>query len=281
MDYFGDFPKEYSNFEKSKIVILPIPYDGTSTFVKGADKGPQAIIDASDSLETYDIETNSEVYFNGIHTLSPIFEKESPEKMTEKVFLWTKKLLEKEKFVVGLGGEHSVSIGIIKAFAEKYKDLTVLQFDAHADLRDEYHGSKFNHACVMARAKESCKIVQVGIRSVAVEEKMNIESERMFFSHQIYQNPNWKNEVLALLSGKVYVTIDLDVFDSSLMPSTGTPQPGGLMWNEMMNFLFSLTKKVEIVGFDVVELCPIESNKAPDVLAAKLVYQFLSYIFQK
>jgi agmatinase len=156
----------------------------------------------------------------------------------------------------------------------------VLQLDAHSDLRDEYEGSRYNHACVMARVKEICPVVQVGVRSMCVEEKEKINPESTFFAKDIVNNDEWIGRVLDRLSLNVYVTIDLDVFDPSIMPSTGTPEPGGLAWYPVMRLLRSLTENKNVVGFDVVELCPTEQNKAPDFLAAKLVYKFLSYIFK-
>jgi agmatinase len=182
---------------------------------------------------------------------------------------------------VVIGGEHSVSIGAIKAQAEKHKKLTVLQLDAHSDLRDEYHGSKYNHACVMARAKELCQIVQVGIRSMDTCEKPRVDKRRMFFAEDIRDKRNWVNKVVSLLKGNVYVTIDLDVFDPSIMPSTGTPEPGGLLWYEVLDLLRLVFRKTNVTGFDVVEMCPNSTNKAPDFLAAKLIYKLISYKFGK
>ena len=197
------------------------------------------------------------------------------------------KHLGKGKFVVLLGGEHSVSFGAIEAHTEKFSGISVLQLDAHTDAREEYDGSNYNHACVMARARELCPIVQVGIRSMDEEENLNekfkANRENVFFAHQImHENrKDWIKRVLSKLTGKVYVTIDLDVFDSSLMPSTGTPEPGGLFWYDVTELLKRVSQEKEIVGFDVVELCPNKSNKAPDFLASKLVYTLLSYKFKK
>ena len=158
--------------------------------------------------------------------------------------------------------------------------MTVLQLDAHADLRDEYDGSKFNHACVMARIKELCPAVQVGIRSMDISEKESIDPDKTFFAKDIVDTADWIQNVISLLSDNVYVTIDLDVFDPSIVPSTGTPEPGGLGWYEVLSLLKNLSSAKNIVGFDVVELCPNENNKAPDFLAAKLIYKFLSYNFR-
>ncbi len=281
MDYFLDMPLEFSLYENASVVLLPVPYDGTSTFVKGADKGPQAIIDASDSIELYDVEEDIEIYFQGIHTAAPVNELSSPEQMTEAVYHRVKSYLKDNKLVGLLGGEHSVSCGSIRAFAEKYPDLTVLQLDAHADLREEYHGSAYNHACVMRRAQESATIVQVGIRSVCIEEKSNIEEKNMFYAHNIHHSTTWIQDAINRLGEHVYLTIDLDCFDPSVVPSTGTPLPGGLSWWQVLGFVSEVNRQKNIVGFDVVELCPNPSDKSSDVLAAVLTYKIITKILKK
>lgn len=278
--YYGDMPEEFSLYETSKIVILPIPYDGTSTWIKGADKGPQAIIDASDSIELYDIETGKEVYKFGIHTAPPIDAFETPEIMVEAAYQRAKKYLNDDKYLVTIGGEHSVSCGVIKAFSEKFEKLTILQIDAHADLRDDYHGSIYNHACVMRRAQDFGKVVQVGIRSMCIEEKPNMIRENMFFSHEIRNNPNWMIDVVAQLGENVYLSIDLDGFDPSVIPSTGTPEPGGLTWWQVTYLIKLVNQRCQVVGFDVVELCPNPADKSSDLAASKLVYQILSQRFR-
>jgi len=288
---FGCLPEEYSSLSSAKIVIVPVAYDATSTWIKGADKGPAAIIEASANMELYDIETDSEVYREGIYTDKTIEEKLSPEDMVEKVKKRVRDHLKADKFTVVLGGEHSVSIGSIKAHIENLVsakravagkvDLTVLQLDAHSDLRDQYEGSKYNHACVMARIKELCPIVQVGIRSMDYSEKELMDRANVFFVEDIYSRIDWIDEVISRLTDRVYVTIDLDVFDPSIMPSTGTPEPGGLLWYDVTKLLRAVADNKDIVGFDVVELCPNERNKAPDFLAAKLVYKLLGYKFKR
>jgi len=188
--------------------------------------------------------------------------------------------LAQDKFVVVLGGEHSVSIGPIKAHIARNEKITVLQLDAHSDLRDEYESSRYNHACVMARIAELCPITQVGIRSMDYSEKAALDKTRVVFAEDIVNNQGWEEKVVSGLSEKVYITIDLDVFDPSIMPSTGTPEPGGLLWYDVLMLLKSVFDDKEVVGFDVVELCPDERNKAPDFLAAKLIYKLLSYKFK-
>jgi agmatinase len=267
--------------DQAQVVVVPVPYDGTSTWGKGADKGPEALILASEHLEGYDIETRYEVCDHGFYTDDPVTEKRSPEAMVQAVYTRVKQRLDQNKLCITLGGEHSVSIGAVQAHAEKFSDLTVLQLDAHSDLRDEYHGSKFNHACVMSRIQEQCPIVQVGIRSMDAHELARMDPDRMFFAEDILgpDRKPWIERAIDKMSSRVYVTIDLDVFDSSVMPSTGTPEPGGLFWYDVLRFLRRVSKERMIVGFDVVELCPNEANRAPDFLAAKLVYKLSGYIF--
>jgi len=279
MTNYGGIPKQYCNEEKSPIVILPVPYDGTSTWVKGADKGPEAILEASANMELFDIETETEVYKKGIYTARPVKEKKSPERMTEAVYKEVKKYLASGKFVVTIGGEHSVSVGAIQAHAEKYKDMCVLQFDAHSDMRDSYEGSKYNHACAMARAKEFAPVIQVGIRSMDIDERPNIDFKKVFIADIMRQDKSWQDKVLSILSTNVYITIDLDVFDPSIMPSTGTPEPGGMGWYDLLDLVRKVDEKFNIVGLDVVELCPNHYDRAPDFLASKLIYKILSYRF--
>jgi agmatinase len=273
---FGDLAEENSELESSKVVIIPVPYDETSTWIKGADKGPKAIIEASANMELYDIETDSEVYKKGIFTDSPVKEKSSPEKMVEAVRKRVESHLKNNKMTVVLGGEHSVSIGAVQAYAKYCKNLSVLQLDAHSDLRHEYLGSKYNHACAMSRIKELCPIVQVGIRSMDIAEKKYLNRENVFFAEQIYNKKDWIERAVSKLSKNVYITIDLDVFDPAIMPSTGTPEPGGLFWYHVLDLLKAVIRQRNVVGFDVVELCPA-NEKSSDFLAAKLIYKILSY----
>jgi len=276
---FGYLPDDYSGAENAGIVIIPVAYDGTSTWMKGADEGPDAIMEASANMELYDIETDCEVYKRGIFTEQTIGGDITTREMIDAVEDAVRYYLEEGKFTVVVGGEHSVSIGSIKAHAERFDKLSVLQLDAHADLRQEYNGSKYNHACVMARAKELCPIVQVGVRSMSSSERESVDESRMFLSRDIHDNTDWIGQAVSTLSNDVYITIDLDVFDPSIVPSTGTPEPGGLLWYEVLTFLKAVSAEKNVVGFDVVELCPDSRNKAPDFLAAKLIYKLLSYRF--
>jgi agmatinase len=275
---FGGAEVDY-DYSGSEIIIVPVPYDETSTWMKGADRGPDAILEASVNLEFYDIETATEVHTRGIYTISPVTERSSPEALVDAVCNAIHHLLGEKKFPVIIGGNHTVSIGSVKAFSEYYDDLTILQLDAHSDLRQEYEGSAFNHACAMARAREMASIVQVGIRSMSVDELPYADADRIFYAHQLYYDKQLYDSAIHKLSKNVYITIDLDIFDPSLIPSTGTPEPGGPDYFELMHFLRKVAKSRNIVGFDVVELCPSAINKSPDFIAAKIIYQLLSYKF--
>lgn len=277
MRNYAGIPDKYTGLEQSEVVLVPVPYDGTSTYGKGADKGPEAILDASENMELYDIETNSEVYKQGVYIAPTVTEDSSPEAMVEEVDKTITQYLSQGKFVTMLGGEHSVSIGSIRAFNRKFNNLSVLQLDAHSDLRPEYMGSACNHACALHEASKTCNTVQVGIRSMDTVELPFVKKENFFTSYDIRKNPNWMNDVVSRLTDNVYITIDLDAFDPAIMPSTGTPEPGGLLWNETLDLLKKVYHKCNVVGFDIVELAPSEGAHAPDFLAAKLYYKLLSY----
>lgn len=281
MKIFAGLEEEYTRYAGAAILLQSIPYDGTSTWGKGADQGFDAFIDASENMELYDIETDSEVYKRGIHVLPEIAESSSPEAVFDTVYGKTKELLETGKFLTFFGGEHAVSIGIIKAFYEKIPHLTVLQLDAHADLRESYMGTKYNHACAVHDAAQNTNLIQVGIRSMDSCENAFLNRQKCFFAEEMYQKPGWEEQSISLMTDAVYLTIDLDVFDPSIMPATGTPEPGGLQWNPTLNFLKKVFKEKNVVGFDIVELAPVEGNRAPNFLAAKLYYKLLSYKFEQ
>ena len=276
-------PDEACSLEQARIVVIPVPYDGTSTWGKGADKGPNAIFAASKHLEAYDIETETEVWRQGIATDAPVLEHESPEAMAGAVEARVGQHLAQARFPVLVGGEHSVSIGAIRAHASQYSDLTVLQLDAHSDLREQYCGSSYNHACVMARAQALCPIVQVCVRSLDISELARVDPQRIFYARDICETDNdqWVSQVTRQLTPRVYITIDLDVFDPSIMSSTGTPETGGLSWYPVLSLLRQVCIHCDVVGFDVVELCPDPGNRACDFLAAKLIYTLLTYRFHK
>jgi agmatinase len=275
---FGGLPDKYSTCRNSKIIVLPVPFDKTSSWMKGSDKGPDAIINASRNMELYDIETNAEVFRKGIHTAKAVTAGNA-RTMTVKVQKKVEALLKDDKFIIVLGGEHTVSLGTIRAHAEWFNNLSILHLDAHSDMRDSYEGDKYSHASIMARVKEITKnIVSVGIRSTDSSELKNINKQNTFYASTIHHSKDWIKKAERKLSENVYITIDLDVFDPSIMPSTGTPEPGGLGWYDVLDLIEFVSKNKNIVGFDVVELCP-SKNKAPDFLAAKLMYKLLSFKF--
>ncbi|APS38467.1 MULTISPECIES: agmatinase [Salegentibacter] len=275
---YAGIPDKYSRIDDAKVVLIPVPYDGTSSWQKGADKGPDAFLEASENMELYDIETKSEVYKKGIYLAPAVTEDSSPEKMVDTVYKTVKNYIKQEKFVTIFGGEHSVSIGTIRAFNESFEDLTVVQLDAHADLRPEYEGSTCNHACALHEASKKTNLLQVGIRSMDVSEVEHMDENQVYFAHDLYED--WQDDAIGQMTPNVFITIDLDAFDPSILPSTGTPEPGGLFWYETLEFLKMMFKKKNVVGFDIVELCPNENEKSSDFLAAKLYYKMLSYKFK-
>ncbi|MDQ7917920.1 agmatinase [Mesonia sp. MT50] len=275
---YAGIPDKYARLEEAKVVLIPVPYDGTSTWQKGADKGPQAFLEASENMELFDIETRTEVYKKGVYLAAPVTENSSPEKMVEAVHKTTKNYIKQGKFVTLFGGEHSISIGSIRAFNEAFPDLTVVQIDAHADLRKEYEGSSYNHACTVHEASKTTNLVQVGIRSMDEEELEYMDENQVYFAHDLYED--WMDDAIGQMTPNVFLTIDLDAFDPSILPSTGTPEPGGLFWYETLDFLKLIFKKKNVVGFDIVELCPNKEEKSSDFLAAKLYYKMLSYKFE-
>lgn len=282
---FCGLDEEYSSFKRAKAVIIPVPYDKTATYMKGTRNGPAALLDASRYLERYDDELNQETFKIGIHTMDPLpVEELDPDKMCEKVYQATLEVLKSGKFPVVVGGEHSISPGAVKAFQEVYSDLSVLHLDAHYDLRDELNGSKFNHGCAARRMSEICPIVQVGVRSMSKEDKEFLSSQtngriKSFSVYDILEKPLWKDEATNKLTEHVYISIDLDVFDPALVPGTGTPEPGGLGWYEILDLFHEVVKDKKVVGFDIMELMPLPGLVASDFLAAKLLYRLLGYAF--
>jgi len=278
---FAGLPDSFSNFEFAKVAILPVPYDSTTEWQSGTRQGPRSIIDASYYLEWYDLELQREICNVGIHTLpelEPAFS--SPEDMVNRVYEATRYLLDKSKFVVTLGGEHSISLGTIRAHTEKYNNCCVLQLDAHTDLRDSYLGTKYGHACVMRRVIDLCPITQVGIRATSLEEKEFVAANGLkpFFCED-NKSLLPADQIVATLSERVYITIDLDVFDPSIMAAVGTPEPGGIYWQQALDLLKIVIKEREVIGFDVVELCPGQGPAACSFLAAKLAYKLIGYSF--
>lgn len=265
--------------------IVPVPYDLSSSWMKGADRGPRALLDASAYVELYDIETDSEPWLRGIATEAPVETDEPPEELARLVRRRVADVFRRGALPIVLGGEHSVTIGAVEAAAAASeaagRSFSVLQIDAHADTRESYHGSRYNHACVMARAREHGPIVQVGIRAIDAAERPALEDDRVAWAHDIAAarasgDTGWMDRAIDGLLDDVYLTIDLDAFDPSIVPATGTPEPGGLEWYEVNELVRRLVARRRLVAFDVVELLPQPGHHASDFLAAKLVYRVLA-----
>lgn len=279
--------KEVSSYEESKIVILSAPLEKTVSYGKGTANGPKEILKASHYVEFYDEEFDRELVFEkGIATLPELKLKDlSVKKGIDKIYKNVKKLIADDKFVVILGGEHSLSSASVKAHFESYENLSVLQIDAHSDLRDTYEGSKYSHASVMARVAEFTKdIVQVGIRAQCIEEAQFIKENgiKTYYMRDIRTGKHvddWQQKVTDDLKENVYVTFDVDGLDPSVITATGTPEPGGLFWDETMNLLRKIGEEKNIVGFDVVELAPSKHHESSNFTTAKLVYKLLNYSF--
>ncbi|HVQ55485.1 MAG TPA: agmatinase [Pyrinomonadaceae bacterium] len=285
MNFGGIDEEEYSSFDASRILIWPVSYEGTVSYGTGTGAGAMAIVDASRNMELYEEETDSEVYKLGIHTLEEFKPRDTPEAMMNELYERTKELLGAGKFICMLGGEHSVSAPIIKAHSEKYSDLSVLQIDAHADLRDTYDGTPHSHASIMARVVKDLQIpsVQVGIRSISGDEARALNDglpTKIFWARNIVGRTDWIDDAVDSLSSQVYLTIDIDGLDPSIVPTTGTPEPGGLGWYETLALIRRIAEKKTIVGMDLVEYSYAENYDSPAFLCSKLVYKTLAYIFQ-
>ncbi len=287
MNFGGIEEERYSNFENAQVVVLPVSWEGTVSYGTGTGEGAMAIVDASRNMELYDDETDAEIYKIGIHTLAEVKPADTPEAMMTRLYERSKEVLDSNKFLCMLGGEHSISSPVIKAHAEKYHDLSVLQIDAHADLRDEYDGTKWSHASIMARVVKDMRIpaVQVGIRSISAEEARSLDDDnlptKIFWAKDIWQNNDWIDEAVDSLTDNVYLTIDIDGLDPSLVPTTGTPEPGGLGWYQTLTLIRKLAEKKKIVGMDLNEFSKVDgATDAPVFLCCKLIYKTLGYIFE-
>ena len=281
---FGGLFPEFSDFARSPIVVWPVPFERTTTYMAGTRKGPCAILEASRNMELYDEELGGEVYRMGIHTLEEMETQEGTiEQVMAAIRTTAASLLGEGKFFVMLGGEHSITSPAVSACARKYEDLTVLQIDAHADLRESYQGNPYSHASAMRRVLEICPAVQVGIRSLSVEEAEDIPKlkTKIYWAKEIVERPTavWAPRVAADLSEHVYLTIDIDGLDPSLVPATGTHEPGGFTWQQVTALIREVAARKKIVAMDLVELLPQPGHHASDFLAAKLIYKTLGYIF--
>jgi agmatinase len=281
---FAGLEPPYSNLQQARTVILPVPYDSTSEWRSGSRHGPQAIIDASQYLELYDLELDREIYKVGICTLpqvEPLLS--SPQDMINRVYQVIKSLIQKKKFVVMLGGEHTLSLGAVRAFKEAFPRLSVLQLDAHADFRDEYLGTKYSQACVMRRIFELCPISQVGVRSLSWEEKQFLTQNKLapFYMSDLASKSASTDQIINSLSEDVYITIDVDVLDPSIMPAVGTPEPDGMSWRQLLDIIESVALHKHVVGFDLTEFCPAEGPSSCAYLLAKLAYKLIGCTFRK
>jgi agmatinase len=281
-NFGGIAEPEYSDFDSARILVWPIPYEGTVSYGRGTAKGPRAIINASRNMELYDEEINYSVYRLGIHTLPELKVIPDPEVMMRAIEEEAKRLLHTGKFLLTLGGEHSISGPIIRAFGKRERRLSVLQIDAHADLRDSYDGTPHSHTSIMARAVEVCPVVQVGIRSISENEAKRLPATptTIFWARDIIGRTDWHEDAISHLTENVYLTIDIDGFDPSLIPSTGAPEPGGLGWYDVIATVRAAACARNIVGMDITELSPMKGNNAPDFLAARLAYKCLGYVFE-
>lgn len=284
--------KKYCNKKTSKIAIFPIPFARSLSYGKGAEKGPFAIIDAAKQTEVYDIDTDTQIYKKGIFVVNPIQIKKTTnkifdaKKMINKACKECSKLIQNKKFVIVLGGEHTISIGPVMAYKKYFDDLSILHLDAHSDRREKYENNPYSHACVISRIIENypkIKIVSVGIRSADAKERKFIKSKNsnFFFAKDIYNKYNWYEKVVKKLSKNVYITFDVDVLDPCYMPTTGTPEPGGLDYYQVLNLIKKVINSKNLVGMDIVELSPIRNINHPQFLISKLIYQILSYKFKK
>jgi agmatinase len=280
---FLGLPEADSTFEKSRVLVLPIPYDGTTSYRPGTRFGPQAILDASRYVETYDEELDLVPEHLGYCTLPEIPPAGTgADEMAERIYRAAAEILERagDRFLLTLGGEHSVTPGIVRAVAERRPGLSVLHIDAHGDLRGSYEGSRYSHACACARIRDHVeKTVSVGIRAVSAEEARSIREEEIpvFWARDVVGRRDWIPEVVEMLSDEVYLTVDVDGLDPSIMPATGTPEPGGLGWYETLALFRAVAERRRIVAADIVELSPIPGMSAPDFLCARLAVKIVTY----
>jgi agmatinase len=284
MNFGGIAEAEFSSFERARIVVWPVAYEGTVSYGTGTGRGAEAIIDASRNMELYDEETDAEVYKLGIHTVEESPSVAPPARMMEALYERASELVSTGKFVAMIGGEHSVSAPVIRAHAERYDNLSILQIDAHADLRDTYDGTPHSHASIMARVTRDMRLpaVQCGIRSISAEEARAIDElpTRIFWAKDIVGRSDWWDAAVDGLTENVYLTVDIDGLDPSLVAQTGTPEPGGLGWYETVGLIRTLARKRRVVGMDLTEYSYVEGQDASAFLCAKLIYKSLAFIFE-
>ena len=275
---YANIPEEFGKLESAKIVLIPVSYDSERVAQKGSVNGPEAFLKASRKMELYDIETDTEVYKQGVYLVDEL-EYNSAEAMVDAVHQATKTHIKKNKFVTVFGSEHTVSIGTIRAFNEMYPSLTVLNIGAHANVRKSYKGSTLNHACALHEASQNTNLIQVGVRSMSAKEKTILDVEKTYFAHEMALDDSWSDAAIDQMTDNVFINFNLNALDISIFPNTAAPLPGGLFWYETLEFLKQVFAEKNVVGFDMVELCPNANQKSSDFLAAKLYYKMLSYKF--
>jgi agmatinase len=279
---FGGTTPTTTDFEHARVVILPIPLDRTTSYVPGTRNGPHEILVASSHMELWDEETETDVHSIGIFTLPEMeFPFGSLDEVMAEIQRVASELANRDKFIVALGGEHAITGPLVAAVAARHPGLSVLQIDAHADLRQTFMGSPHNHACAMRRVVEHARATQVGIRSLSTEEAAAAPTlpTTIFYDYKMRQDPDWMDRVVDSLTETVYITIDVDGFDPAIMPATGTPEPGGLSWYEGLSLLRRVIERKKVIGCDIVELSPMPGNVSPNFFCAKLIYKILSYRF--
>ena len=276
---YAGIPEEFAKLEQAKIVLITVPFEAENSIQKGSSKGPEAFLNASNNLELYDIETDTEVYQQGIYLASAVDENNSPEAMVDAVHQTTKKYIKKNKFVTLFGSEHAVSIGTIRAFNDMFPSLTVLHIGAHANLSKSKNGSSINNACALHEANQTTNLIQVGVRSMNAKEKTIADTEKTYFAHEMAVDDTWMDSAIDQMTDNVFINFNLNALDISIMPNTAAPLPGGLFWYETLDFLKQVFAEKNVVGFDIVELCPNTNQKTSNFLAAKLYYKMLSYKF--
>jgi agmatinase len=284
MNFGGIAEEEFNSFDRARVLVWPVSYEGTVSYGTGTGRGAETIIDASRNMELYDEETDAEVYKLGIHTVAETPSVEPPEAMMKSLYERARELVSTGKFVAMIGGEHSVSAPVIRAHAEHYENLSVLQIDAHADLRDTYDGTPHSHASIMARVVKDMRIpsVQCGIRSISADEARHLHDypTRIFWAKDIVGRTDWWDAAVDGLTENVYLTVDIDGLDPSLVAQTGTPEPGGLGWYETVGLIRTLARKRRVVGMDLTEYSYVEGQTASAFLCAKLIYKSLAFIFE-
>lgn len=278
---FLELPPQYSEYKRARYAVLPIPYDCAASYKPGARLGPTAIIGASHHVELFDEELLGEFHKNGVATLAPIAPNMiGPAAMHEDIFEVARRVVKDGKFLIGLGGDHSVTSGLVRAVMTRHKQLSILQIDAHSDLRNEFEGTPYSHASVMRRCLDlGASLLPVGIRAFSIEEHSFMKKAKIvpITARECCESDEWMDRALEMLGDTVYVTIDIDGFDPAYAPGTGTPEPGGLDWYQVTSLMRLVAAEKQIVAADCVEVLPIP-GEVTEFLAARLIYKLICYV---